>query len=69
MLKCGFKIGVDDINLYVKAKDEKLIVVVLYVDDIIFANDSVFLTNKFVVDMKIEFEMYILGELSYFLGL
>jgi len=66
LLKCGFKRGADDINIYVKTKDNKLIVVVLYVDDIIFASDSNLLVNEFATNMKAEFEMSILGELSYF---
>lgn len=63
------KRGAIDNNLYVKEKYGKLIVVVIYVDDIIFASDSDLLNNKFVVDMKAEFEMSMLGEISYFLGL
>src|SRR5699024_3617880 len=36
LLKCGFKRGATDGNLYVKEKYRKVIVVVVYVDDIIF---------------------------------
>ena len=44
LLKCGFKRGVVDNNLYVKSNDGKLIVLVVYVDDIIIFSDSDSLT-------------------------
>jgi len=40
LLHYGFKKGATDNNLYVNEKDGKLIVVVVYVDDIIFSSDS-----------------------------
>jgi len=54
-------------NLYVKENDGKLVVLVVDVDDIFFSSDSYLLTSEFIVDMKVEFEMSILGEISYFL--
>lgn len=69
LLKCGFKRGATENNLYVKEKDRKLIVVVVYVDDIILSSDSDLLTNEFSVDMKPEFEISMLGVISYVLGL
>lgn len=68
-LTCGFKAGENDSNLYVKTNDGKLLVVVVYVDDISFASDIDHLTFQFVVDMKVEFDLSMLGEISYFLGL
>jgi len=44
-------------------------VVVVYVDDIIFSSDLDHLTCLFIVHMKVEFEISMLGKLSYFLGL
>ena len=41
----------------------------MYVDDIIFAGDSEDMCEKFATAMKNEFEMSMLGELSFFLGL
>ena len=69
LLKYGFKIGATEKNLYVKENDDKIIVVVVYVYDIIFASNSDLLKNGFLGDMKAQFEMYMLGEISYFLGL
>ncbi|XP_043714653.1 uncharacterized mitochondrial protein AtMg00810-like [Telopea speciosissima] len=45
------------------------LVVVVYVDDIIFGGHSDVVCKQFAERMKTEFEMSILGELSYFLGL
>jgi hypothetical protein len=41
----------------------------LYIDDIIFGSIDDRLRHKFSKDMKNEFEMSLLGELSFFLGL
>ena len=46
-----------------------MIIVVVYVDDIIFGSDLQVLNVKFVSEMKKEFEMSMLGELIFFLGL
>lgn len=42
--------------------------VVVYVDDIIFASDLHLITSEFEEYMKAKFEISMLGELSYFLG-
>jgi hypothetical protein len=46
-----------------------MIVVVLYVDEIIFRSNLTTLSRKFASKMQEEFEMSMLGELSLFLGL
>ena len=46
-----------------------MIIVVFYVDDIIFGSDLQVLSVKFTSEMKKEFEMSMLGELNFFLGL
>jgi hypothetical protein len=45
-----------------------MIIVVVYVDDIIFGSNLTILSRKFATKMQEEFEMSMLGELS-FLGL
>ena len=45
------------------------LVVVVYVDDIIFGSNNEELCETFVEIMKSEFEMSMMGELNYFLGL
>ena len=65
----GFKRGVTESNLYLKIKDKNMIIVVVYVDDIIFGSNIQILSVEFAYEMKKEFEMSMLGELTFFLGL
>jgi len=46
-----------------------MIIVVLYVDDIIFGSNLNPLRNQFSTKMQKEFEMSMLGKLTFFLGL
>ena len=46
-----------------------MIIVVVYVDDIIFGSDLQNPSVSFASEMKKEFEMSMLGELTLFLGL
>ena len=46
-----------------------MIIIVVYVDDIIFRSNLKALSVNFAFEMKKEFEMSILGELTFFLGL
>jgi hypothetical protein len=41
----------------------------LYVDDIVFGGSSQSLVARFAEDMSKEFEMSMMGELQFFLGL
>ena len=41
----------------------------IYVDDIIFGSTNESLCKEFSIDMQSEFEMSMMGELNYFLGL
>jgi hypothetical protein len=64
----GSKRGTIDNNLYIKTKGNDLLIVLVYVDDIIFGcKDS--LVQWFSSAMEYEFEMSMIGELSFFLGL
>ena len=58
-----------DSNLYTKIEDDKLLIIVVYVDDIIFGSNEKSMSQKFSYVMQQEFEMTLLGELTYFLGL
>jgi hypothetical protein len=64
-----YKRGITYNNLYIKIEDQNMIVVVVYVDDIIFGSNLAIMRGKFATEMKEEFEMYMLGEISFFLGL
>jgi hypothetical protein len=45
------------------------LIIVVYVDDIIFEGNINKMCQEFAIEMKKEFEMSMLGELSFFLGL
>jgi hypothetical protein len=64
-----FRKGSADSNLYIKASQGNILLIEVYVDDIIFGSDDDKLSQKFAKDMQNEFEMSLLGELSFFLGL
>jgi hypothetical protein len=55
--------------LFLLKHGNDLLVVQIYVDDIVFGGSSHNLVAKFVDEMSREFEMSMMGELQYFLGL
>ena len=65
----GFKKGSFDNNLYVKVDLDNLMIIEVYDDDIIFGSNDDRLSKDFATKMQSEFEMSMLGELTYFLGL
>ena len=66
--KLGFAKGMTDSNFYLKEIEDGLLIIVIFVDDIIFGgNDEA--SDKFSINMKNEFEMSTIGEMSVFLGL
>jgi hypothetical protein len=65
----GFKKGTIDNNLYIKSEGDNLLVVLVYVDDIIFCCTNESSVQWFANSMQTEIEMSMIGELSYFLGL
>jgi hypothetical protein len=65
----GFKRGTIDNNLYIKLEDNNLLIVLVYVYDIIFGCNKDTLVQWFASSMELEFEMSMIGELSFFLGL
>jgi hypothetical protein len=64
----GFEMGKVDKTLFLRQGDDILIVQV-YVDDIVFGGSSHSLVARFVEDMSKEFEVSMMGELQFFLGL
>ena len=69
LMQQGFKKGHTDSNLYIKEENNSLIIIEVYVDDIIFGSDNDRLSTKFAESMQQEFEMSMLGEMKFFLGL
>ncbi|MCH83694.1 gag-pol polyprotein [Trifolium medium] len=62
----GLKKGGTDKTLFVKEEHGKLMITQIYVDDIVFGGIS---NHIFVKKMQSEFEMSLVGELTYFLGI
>eukprot|EP00253_Pinus_taeda_P014114 PITA_14114 len=65
----GFSKGLADSNLYLKIENDELLILVVYVDDIIFGSNEEAMSKNFALVMQKEFEMPLIGELTYFLGL
>ena len=55
--------------LFIKKSNSEIIFVQIYVDDMIFGATKDSLCEEFVATMQGEFEMSMMGELSFFLGL
>ena len=58
-----------DSILFVKTKKDDLLLVQIYVDDIIFGSTNIYLCEEFLKVMQDQFEMSMMGELTFFLGL
>ena len=69
LLENGFEKCEGEPTLYIKEKDGKMFIVVLYVDDVIFRGNDAYLIENFNTVMKEEFEMTDMGLLRYFLGI
>jgi len=69
LISQGYDKGTSDKTLFIKKKGDETILVQVYVDDIIFGSNNGELCETFVEIMKSEFEMSMMGELNYFLGL
>jgi hypothetical protein len=65
----GFKMGKVDQTLFLLRQGKDILIVQVYVDDIVFGGSSNSLIARFVDDMSREFEMSMMGELQFFLGL
>ncbi|CAJ2654309.1 unnamed protein product [Trifolium pratense] len=65
----GYKKGGNDKTLFVREEKGKLMIAQIYVDDIVFGGMSRQMVEHFVHQMQSEFEMSLVGELTYFLGL
>jgi len=61
--------GNADTTLFVKHKNQDILIVQIYVVDIIFGSTNELLCKEFSSCMSIEFEMSMMGELKYFLRL
>ena len=69
LLSKGFIMGKVDTTLFTKKIGKDLFVLQIYMDDIIFGSTNQDFYEKFGKMMASEFDMSMIGELSYFLGL
>nr|GEY86384.1 retrovirus-related Pol polyprotein from transposon TNT 1-94 [Tanacetum cinerariifolium] len=69
LIKHEYKMGMVDNILFTKKKCSNLIIVQIYVDDIIFGSTCQDICDEFAKIMHDEFEMSMMGELNFFLGL
>ena len=69
LLDHGFKRGQADRTLFIKRDEKSLLVAQVYMDDIVFGSTIDHLAHEFSEEMKKEFEMSMVGELNYLLGL
>ena len=69
LLENGFEKCEGEPTLYIKEKYGKMLIMILYVDDVIFIGNDNYFIEKFKTVMKDEFEMTDMGLLRYFLGI
>jgi len=69
LLQNGFSRGKIDTILFRKINKDDLLIVQVYVDDIVFGATNEKMCDEFSKLMESEFEMSMMGELRFFLGL
>nr|GEU60915.1 retrovirus-related Pol polyprotein from transposon TNT 1-94 [Tanacetum cinerariifolium] len=69
LLQNGFSKGTIDPTLFTRRFDDDILVVQVYVDDIIFGSTDPRYATLFFDLMKSQFEMSMMGEMTFFLGL
>ena len=68
LVNLEFSKGTIDRNFYLKEFENELLIIVIFLDDIIFGGiDEA--SDKFSDEMNNKFEMSMIGEMKYFLGL
>ncbi|GJT09345.1 retrovirus-related pol polyprotein from transposon TNT 1-94 [Tanacetum coccineum] len=69
LIQHGFTKGIIDPTLFTRRHGEDILLVQVYVDDIIFGSTNLDFSKRFANLMKNNFEMSMMGELKFFLGL
>lgn len=67
-MRLGFTKSKADSNLYYKVLDDKLVILLLYVDDMFLAGNKKLIVGS-KRELTVEFDTKDLGPLHYFLGL
>ncbi|GJS01277.1 retrovirus-related pol polyprotein from transposon TNT 1-94 [Tanacetum coccineum] len=69
LIDSGFQKGSIDTTLFIKKKGKHIMLIQIYVDDIIFGSTNPKYCTKFSELMVKRFEMSMMGEMKFFLGL
>jgi hypothetical protein len=69
LLEHGYVIGSVDKTLFTLNHGTNFLLVQIYMDDIIFGGSSHTLVSRFQEMMESEFQMSMMGELTFFLGI
>nr|GEY13662.1 retrovirus-related Pol polyprotein from transposon TNT 1-94 [Tanacetum cinerariifolium] len=69
LIERGFQKGSLDTTLFIKKKGKYILLIQIYVDDIIFGSTNPKYSTKFLDLMVKRFEMSMMGEMKFFLGL
>jgi len=69
LIKNDFKRGQVDTTLFIRTLEKDILVMQIYVDDILFGSTNASLCKEFSKLMQDGFEMSIMGELKFFLGI
>ena len=67
LVENGYSRGTLDTTLFIKRTKKDMLLVQIYVDDIIFGATNPYLRKEFAKFMQSEFEMSMMGELTFFL--
>ncbi|GKD00673.1 retrovirus-related pol polyprotein from transposon TNT 1-94, partial [Tanacetum coccineum] len=69
LIENHFMKGIVDPTLFMRCHEDGILLVQVYVDDIIFGSTNPYFSKRFANLMKNNFEMSMMGELKFFLGL
>ena len=69
MVKSSYVVAPSDSSLFVKVRDGKVAIVLVYVDDLIITSDDEEEISQIKGNLSVRFQMKALGELKYFLSL
>nr|GEW15952.1 uncharacterized mitochondrial protein AtMg00810-like [Tanacetum cinerariifolium] len=69
LIESGFQKGFIDTTIFIEKKGKHIMLIQIYVDDIIFGSTNLKYCTKFSELMVKRFEMSMMGEMKFFLGL
>ncbi|GKC27700.1 retrovirus-related pol polyprotein from transposon TNT 1-94 [Tanacetum coccineum] len=69
LIEHHFTKGIVDLTLFTRRHEDDILLLQIYVDDIIFGSTKPVFSTRFVKLMKDIFEMSMIGEMKFFLGL